>query len=158
MVSCCSHKKLSKTCKRKSDGKVFNLPRRFSRKKCMGKIKGFTMRSSCAPYLECKKNKNKTKNKPSNKARNNNIYNIYMRGGTRFSMYPSLSNMLIEPYAPNYPQSKVTNLRIEPYCSTNNSAHFIGGDNSRGNSRSKSMAVSLLSPNKKWNNRYCFIY
>lgn len=152
MVSCCSHKKQEKTCKRKSDGKVFNLPRRFSRKKCMGKIKGFTMRSSCAPYLECKKNKNKTKNKLSNKARNNNIYNIYMRGGTRPSMYPSLSNMLIEPYAPNYPQSDLTNLRVEPYSSMTNASPFIGGGNSRGNSggnsRSKHMAVSLLSPNK----------
>ena len=73
MVSCCSHKKQEKTCKRKSDGKVFNLPRRFSRKKCMEKIKGFTMRSSCAPYLECKKNKNKIKNKPSNKTKENNM-------------------------------------------------------------------------------------
>ena len=148
MVSCCSHKKLSKTCKRKSDGKVFNLPRRFSKKKCMGNVKGFTMRSSCAPYLECKKNKNKTKNKPSNKSKEKNMHNVYMKGGYHFSMYPSPSNMLIEPYATTYPQTELTNLRIEPYSSTNNSAPFIGGDNGRGNSRSKHMAVCLLAPNK----------
>ena len=71
-----------------------------------------------------------------------------MRGGTRPSMYPSLSNMLIEPYAPNYPQSDLTNLRVEPYSSMTNASPFIGGGNSRGNSRGKHMAVSLLSPNK----------
>jgi len=71
-----------------------------------------------------------------------------MRGGTRPSMYPSLSNMLIEPYAPNYPQSDLTNLIVEPYSSMTNASPFIGGGNSRGNSRGKRMAVSLLSPNK----------
>ena len=32
------------------DGKVFDFPRRFSKKKCSGKIRGFSMRSSCAPF------------------------------------------------------------------------------------------------------------
>tara|TARA_Y100000389_G_scaffold200389_1_gene240687 strand:+ start:277 stop:801 length:525 start_codon:yes stop_codon:yes gene_type:complete len=50
---------------RKSDKKTFKLPRRFSKKKCKNP-KGFTMRSSCAPYKNCfikKKNTKKLKKK-----------------------------------------------------------------------------------------------
>lgn len=43
-------------CTRKSDGKIFNLPRKFSRKTCLSKpVNGFTMKASCAPYKDCKK-------------------------------------------------------------------------------------------------------
>jgi len=52
MVDCCKHSKSDKKCIRKSDKKTFNLPRKFSKKKCK-KPKGFTMRSSCAPYKDC---------------------------------------------------------------------------------------------------------
>ena len=77
MKSCCkiSNKISKKTmkCKRK-DGKIFNLPRRFSKNKCTTrKIKGFTMRSSCAPYKYCKK-RNKT-TRPSIKKQNKKIRN-----------------------------------------------------------------------------------
>jgi|TARA_Y200000002_G_scaffold5244_1_gene4563 hypothetical protein len=51
---CCRHSKKDKKCKRKSDKKVFFLPRRFSRKRCKEGVKGFTMKSSCAPYKDCK--------------------------------------------------------------------------------------------------------
>ena len=56
-MDCCkiSKKSKSKKCKRKKDGKIFKLPRRFSKKKCLKGIKGFTMKSSCAPYKYCKK-------------------------------------------------------------------------------------------------------
>ena len=58
-MSCCSKKKKTGKCRR-SDGKQFNLPRRFSRKRCLsGKVKGFSMRSSCAPFKFCKKSKKK---------------------------------------------------------------------------------------------------
>lgn len=52
---CCLYKSnKTKKCIRK-DGKIFNLPRRFSRKHCMTKpIRGFSMRSSCAPFKFCK--------------------------------------------------------------------------------------------------------
>jgi superoxide dismutase, Cu-Zn family len=53
MVDCCSNTK-KKTCMRKFDKKIFSLPRKFSKKKCLGKIKGFSMKSSCAPYKNCK--------------------------------------------------------------------------------------------------------
>ena len=52
-MSCCKHPTNSKTCKRITDGKIFNLPRRFTRKQCAN-VSGFTMRSSCAPYKGCK--------------------------------------------------------------------------------------------------------
>ena len=52
MKPCCSHSSKTKKCIRK-DGKVFSLPRRFTRKRCLQGVKGFTMRSSCAPYNQC---------------------------------------------------------------------------------------------------------
>ena len=55
MKDCCNHKKTAKKCRRKKDNKTFKLPRRFSKKRCLEGIKGFTMKSSCAPYNECKK-------------------------------------------------------------------------------------------------------
>lgn len=53
-MSCCTANSTATTCKRVTDGKVFNLPRRFTRKQCANP-RGFTMRSSCAPYAGCKK-------------------------------------------------------------------------------------------------------
>lgn len=54
MRSCCRHSKTAKRCRRK-DKKVFSLPRRFTRKRCIrGDVNGYTMRSSCAPYIYCK--------------------------------------------------------------------------------------------------------
>jgi Cu-Zn family superoxide dismutase len=52
-MSCCNHSNNAKTCKRNIDDKIFNLPRKFTRKQC-NNVKGFTMRSSCAPYKGCK--------------------------------------------------------------------------------------------------------
>jgi len=54
---CCVANKDDKKCVRKSDKKEFNIEkRRFSKKTCLTKpIKGFTMKSSCAPYKDCKK-------------------------------------------------------------------------------------------------------
>ena len=40
-----------KICRRKKDGKVFKLPRKYSKKKCLQGIKGYRMKSSCAPYF-----------------------------------------------------------------------------------------------------------
>lgn len=55
ILNCCNTKKTAKRCVRR-DGKVFNLPRRFSRKRCVkGPVRGFTMKSSCAPYKHCRK-------------------------------------------------------------------------------------------------------
>ena len=54
MVNCCKHSDKDRSCIRVSDQKEFQLPRRFSRKKCRFP-KGFTMKSSCAPYKDCYK-------------------------------------------------------------------------------------------------------
>ena len=54
---CCKSTEKDKKCIRKSDQKEFDIEkRRFSKKTCLTKpIKGFTMKSSCAPYKDCKK-------------------------------------------------------------------------------------------------------
>jgi hypothetical protein len=55
--SCCQANKKDKKCVRNSDKKEFDIEkRRFSKKTCLTKpIKGITMKSSCAPYSDCKK-------------------------------------------------------------------------------------------------------
>ena len=63
MTDCCNHKKTHKKCIRKSDNNVFSLPRRFTRKRCQQKIRGFTMKSSCAPYKDCLQKKGGYKTK-----------------------------------------------------------------------------------------------
>ena len=42
--------KFSFKCKRKSDGKVFEMPRLYSYNECKKDMSGFTKRSSCAPF------------------------------------------------------------------------------------------------------------
>ena len=62
MKNCCKSSSKTKKCKRKSDNKIFLLPRRFSKHTCLTKkIKGFTMRSSCSPYKNCNKTRKKKK-------------------------------------------------------------------------------------------------
>lgn len=62
VIDCCKHTKRNKKCIRSKDKKIFDLPRRFTKKRCMTKpIHGFSMRSSCAPYKFCISSiKNKT--------------------------------------------------------------------------------------------------
>ena len=54
-MNCCNHTNKSKKCKRVNDDKFFSLPRRFTRKQCLNGVRGFTMKSSCAPYKGCQK-------------------------------------------------------------------------------------------------------
>lgn len=81
MKHCCNHKKTAKKCKRKKDNKTFKLPRRFSKKRCLEGVKGFTMKSSCAPYKGCKKGGKSKKSKkksflfnPKNPERSFDVY------------------------------------------------------------------------------------
>jgi hypothetical protein len=81
--SCCSVRKSAKVCRRKTDNKKFRLPRRFSRKTCLAKKpRGFTMRSSCAPYKGCKKTRkggtreNKKKRKKEGPS-DDDIFHLY---------------------------------------------------------------------------------
>ena len=56
IIPCCKitekNESKYKSCRRNHDGKIFNLPRRFNRIGCK-RIRGFTMKSSCAPYDSC---------------------------------------------------------------------------------------------------------
>ena len=53
MINCCKINSKTKKCFRR-DGKVFNLPRRFTKKQCAPRnVRGFSMRSSCAPFKNC---------------------------------------------------------------------------------------------------------
>ena len=55
MKNCCKSGPKNKVCVRKSNKKVFQLPRKFNKMSCLLKtIKGFTMRASCAPYKNCR--------------------------------------------------------------------------------------------------------
>ena len=78
MKNCCNSTKKSKKCIRK-DQKIFTLPRKFSKKKCKHP-KGFTMRSSCAPYKYCFKGGTKSKTKkqflfnPNNPKKSFDVY------------------------------------------------------------------------------------
>ena len=76
MVNCCNHNKNDKTCIRSRDKKSFKLPRKFSRRKCRNP-KGFTMRSSCAPYKDCKRSSKRSSKK---------------KGGRRSSKRSSIRN------------------------------------------------------------------
>ena len=57
LISCCkinnANEHKYKKCQRKKDGKVFNLPRKFTRTSCDISVKGFTKKSSCAIYKNC---------------------------------------------------------------------------------------------------------
>lgn len=58
MKNCCKSGPGDKKCVRRSDGKVFNLPRKFTQLNCLlKKVLGFTMRASCAPYKNCRRKK-----------------------------------------------------------------------------------------------------
>ena len=73
-MNCCNHTNKKKKCKR-NDGKLFDLQRRFTRKKCLSKkIRGFTMRSSCAPYIMCKKTKKQFLFNPNNPKKSFDVY------------------------------------------------------------------------------------
>jgi len=63
MKDCCLATNSDKECIRKKDKKTFKLPRKISKEKCLTRkgIRGFTMRSSCAPYKGCKKMKGGSK-------------------------------------------------------------------------------------------------
>jgi len=55
LIDCCKSKKNTSVCVRNSDKKVFTIKnRRFSKERCIGgPVRGFTMRSSCAPWKDC---------------------------------------------------------------------------------------------------------
>ena len=96
-MDCCKHKKSAKKCMRKSDKKIFSLPRRFTRKRCKKGAKGFTMKASCAPYKGCKKGGSKI--------------NKTKKGQRGAGAKQSTNRMITE--AENYPVSIIDEFIIE---------------------------------------------
>ena len=118
MKSCCHSTKKSKKCIRK-DQKVFTLPRKFSKKKCKHP-KGFTMRSSCAPYKYCYKGgtKHKTKKQflfnPNNPKKSFDVYIDKNPKDTIKIKYKSLADVkwTIRKLERLYKEHKYTHKRI----------------------------------------------
>ena len=81
MKDCCRHNDKDKACFRKSDKKVFSLPRKFSRKKCENP-NGFTMKASCAPYKDCFRKRNKQRRKQ----KGGGSLTVYFAGGCFWQM------------------------------------------------------------------------
>ena len=80
LKNCCQSNKKTKKCVRE-DGKEFTFPRRFSKEQCLKQpIRGFTMKSSCAPFINCPK-KSKNKSYKSNKKRKIKQSNKKLKGG-----------------------------------------------------------------------------
>tara|TARA_Y100000591_G_C21782159_1_gene671712 strand:- start:674 stop:1318 length:645 start_codon:yes stop_codon:yes gene_type:complete len=93
--SCCKSNKKNKICKRK-DNKTFFLPRRFTKKQCK-KIKGFTMRSSCAPYKYCGGKSKKyiaiAKLSPNKNTKNVNGVVIFKQNSKNLSINYDINNL-----------------------------------------------------------------
>ena len=70
MKRCCGSTGSDNNCKRK-DGKTFSLPRKFSKGKCKNP-KGFTMKSSCAPYKYCSNRSSKRSSRGGNNKQSKN--------------------------------------------------------------------------------------
>ena len=104
MKNCCSSTHLDKQCVRKSDGKVFSLPRRFSKQRCKQGINGFTMRSSCAPYRDCLKSKS-TKRKSTKQLK---------RGGKKLPHKKNILGTTLKPCSIN----PLTGFNRSGYCMT----------------------------------------
>ena len=70
MKDCCNHEKNDKICRTKR--RTYKLPRKFTKKQCTPykNVKGFSKKSSCAPYKDCKKKKTKRRKKKKTKRRN----------------------------------------------------------------------------------------
>ena len=72
---CCNATRKDRICRRGSDGKVFSLPRKFTRRNCLSKNRfGFSERASCAPYLGGKRREKKTRKKGQNTSKPQFLY------------------------------------------------------------------------------------
>jgi len=72
MVKDCCKSNNEIKCVRSSDMKVFSLPRKFKKKDCLNRtVKGFTMKSSCAPFKDCNKNIKRMKSRHRRTKRRN---------------------------------------------------------------------------------------
>lgn len=86
LKNCCQSNKKTKKCVRE-DGKEFTFPRRFSKEKCLKQpIRGYSMKSSCAPFINCSrklKKKSGKSNKSNKKIKINQSNKRKMKGGAK---------------------------------------------------------------------------
>jgi hypothetical protein len=117
MKNCCISNNNDNKCFRKSDKKIFKLPRKFTKKKCK-KIKGFSMKSSCAPYNNCKGGDKKTKKKylfnPNNPKKSFDVYVDKNEKDTISIKYKTLNDVqnTIKKLEKLYKSNKYTHKRI----------------------------------------------
>jgi hypothetical protein len=105
MKNCCENlTKKNKLCTR-SDGKIFNLPRKFTKNKCKN-IKGFTMRSSCAPFKFCN-NKIKYSGGISNKKKIKKIKNRKNKTKKQFLYNPNNPKKSFDVYIDKNPNDTI---------------------------------------------------
>ena len=75
LPTCKQSTKQNKKCVRSRDGKVFSLPRHFTKRSCHSKRRmGYTKRASCAPYLGGKRREKKTQRKRRTKKKPQFLY------------------------------------------------------------------------------------
>ena len=114
MKNCCSSTHLDKQCVRKSDGKVFSLPRRFSKQRCKQGINGFTMRSSCAPYRDCLKSASKKRKSKKRKSKKRKSTKQLKRGGKKLPHKKNILGTTLKPCSIN----PLTGFNRSGYCMT----------------------------------------
>jgi uncharacterized protein (DUF2237 family) len=127
-IDCCKATKNNKKCMRKTDKKIFKLPRKFSKKKCADKKKGFTFRSSCAPYKDCFKFTGRTTKK--------NILNKPLK----ICSTKPLTGYNRDGYCSAHKHDKGKH-----YVCAKLSKKFLDFTSSKGNNLN-----NVLSPNDKW--------
>lgn len=142
MKNCCRSNNKDKICIRKSDGKIFKLPRRFSIKKCKNP-KGFTMRSSCAPYKDCYNKVKKTKKiKTKKKSYKGGL--TYKKNILGNELKVCSTNPMIGYYRNGYCMTGEDDLGTHTVCAKMNKK-FLNYTKKKGNDLS-----SVVKPGDKW--------
>ena len=139
MKNCCKSTKKDKQCFRKSDRKTFDLPRRFSKKKCKQGVKGFTMRSSCAPYKDCLKGGRKQGRKQGRNRELTYKKNIMGKKITKCSTKPMTGF-----YRDGYCMTGPDDLGTHTVCAKMNK-QFLNYTKQKGNDLS-----SVVNPGDRW--------
>lgn len=140
MKNCCRSNNKDKICIRKSDKKTFKLPRRFSKKKCKNP-KGFTMRSSCAPYKNCFIKKKNTKKLKKKTYKGGLTYKKNIMGKT---LKVCSTNPKTGYYRNGYCMTGKDDLGTHTVCAKMNK-NFLNYTKKKGNDLS-----SVVKPGQKW--------
>lgn len=143
MKNCCDLKNnySAKKCKRKSDNKIFNLPRKFSKKKCINeKIKGFSMKSSCSPWINCRKKK---KIKSNHKKKKSNKLSI-MKNILNTSLKKCSTQPMTGYYRDGYCRTGADDLGTHTVCAKMDKK-FLEYTKNKGNN-----LYSVVKPGENW--------